>query len=230
MNEFFSDSVFFGVALTLFAYGVGLFVQSKCRLAVCNPLLLAIVLVIAFLTATGTKYETYEAGARYLGYLLTPATVCLAIPLYERLQLLRRNWKAVLAGIFSGVVTSLLTVLAGCLLFGLSKRDYITLLPKSVTTAIGMDISGELGGYVSLTVAAIIVTGIFGNMIAEQVFRLFGIREPVAKGVALGTSAHAMGTARAMQMGETEGAMGSLSIAVAGLLTVIGASLFAQLY
>lgn len=230
MNEFWNDSLFFGAALTLLAYGAGLWLRRRCRLALCNPLLLAILFVMAFLTATGTEYETYEAGAKYLSYLLTPATVCLAIPLYEKLHLLRENWKAVAAGILSGVLTSLLTVLAGCLLFGLSKRDYITLLPKSVTTAIGMDVSKELGGYVSLTVAAIIVTGIFGNLIAEPILRLFRIKEPVAKGVALGTSSHAMGTARAMQLGETEGAMSSLSLAVAGLLTVIGASVFAQFY
>ena len=148
MNEFWNDSLFFGTALTLLAYGAGLWLQRRCRLALYNPLLLAILFVMAFLTATGTEYETYEAGAKYLSYLLTPATVCLAIPLYEKLHLLRENWKAVAAGILSGVLTSLLTVLAGCLLFGLSKRDYITLLPKSVTTAIGMDVSKELGGYV----------------------------------------------------------------------------------
>ena len=129
----------------------------------------------------------------------------------------------------SGVLTSLITVLALAILFGLSHQEYVTLLPKSITTAIGMGVSEELGGYVTITVAVIVITGVLGNIIGNLVCRIFGIREPIAKGLALGTAAHAIGTARAMEMGEVEGAMSSLSIAVAGVLTVAGASVFAGL-
>ncbi len=174
-------------------------------------------------------YDTYNEGAKYLSWLLTPATVCLAIPLYEQLELLKKNWAAVAAGIVSGVLTSLATVFVLALLFGLNHQEYVTLLPKSITTAIGMGVSEELGGYVTITVAVIVITGVLGNILGELVCRIFGIKEPIAKGLALGTSAHAIGTAKAMELGEIEGAMSSLSIAVAGVITVVGASIFANL-
>ena len=159
---------------------------------------------------------------------MTPATVCLAIPLYEQWDLLKNNHKAVLLGLTAGVVTSLVTVLVLSLLLGLSHEEYVTMLPKSITTAIGMGVSEELGGYVTITVAVIVITGLFGNMIADTICKVFRIEEPIAKGIAIGSSAHAMGTSKAMEMGEIEGAMSSLSIAVAGLLTVVGASVFAS--
>ena len=173
------------------------------------------------------SYDDYNQGAQYLSYLLTPATVCLAVPLYQQLNLLKKNLKAVAAGILSGVLTSILSVLGLSYLFGLSHDMYVTLLPKSITTAIGMGVSEELGGIVTITVAVIIITGVLGNMIADVVYRVFRIKEPVAKGLALGTASHAIGTAKAMEMGPVEGAMSSLAIAVAGLLTVIFASVFA---
>lgn len=150
------------------------------------------------------------------------------MPLYRQMNLLKKNIKAVVLGIVSGVLASLVSVLALAWLFGLSHEEYVTLLPKSITTAIGMGVSEELGGIVTITVAVIIITGVLGNMIAEAVCRIARINEPIAKGLALGTSAHAIGTAKAMEMGEVEGAMSSLAIAVAGLLTVVGASVFVQ--
>ena len=228
MNDFFQNSVFFGVMVSILTYGAGMMLQKKFRLAVFNPLLISIILTILVLVTAHIDYKTYYASAKYLSSLLTPATVCLAIPLYERIEELKKNWKAVLAGISSGVLTSLCSILVMAAFFHLSHKEYVTLLPKSITTAIGMGVSQELGGYVTLTVAVIIITGILGNIFAETICRMFHISEPVAKGVAIGTASHAIGTARAMTMGETEGAMSSLSIAVAGLLTVIGASVFAQ--
>ena len=165
----------------------------------------------------------------YLTYLLAPATVSLAIPMYERMQLLKENYAAILTGILSGVLASLVCVLAMALVFHLSQAEYVTLLPKSVTTAIGMDIAKELGGHSEIAAAVIIITGVLGNMAAEPICRIFAIRHPVAKGIALGTSAHAIGTAKAMEMGETEGAMSSLAIVVAGVCTVVGATVFAGL-
>ena len=172
-------------------------------------------------------YEIYHEGAKYLSWFLTPATVCLAIPLYEQIALLKKNWKAVLAGLVSGVLTSMVTILVLAVLFGLTHQEYVTLLPKSITTAIGMGVSEELGGYVTITVAVIIITGVVGNIFAEVLCKIFGIKEPIAKGIAIGSSAHAIGTAKAMEMGEVEGAMSSLSIAVAGMLTVAASSVFA---
>ena len=170
----------------------------------------------------------YNQTAKYLSYLLTPATVALAIPLYQKITLLKKNGLAVFLGILSGVLSSLLSVLAMAWLFGLSHREYVTLLPKSITTAIGMGVSDELGGITTITVAVIIVTGVLGNVIGQSVCKLFKIYEPIAVGLALGTSAHAIGTAKALELGEVEGAMSSLSIVVSGLITVVGASVFAM--
>lgn len=225
---FFENSVFFGVTISLIAYGLGVILQKKFKMAIFNPLMISIIAVIIILVVSGIDYEIYNSGAKYLSYLLTPATVCLAIPLYEKFELLKQNMKAVLIGILGGVLTALCTIFALSLLFKLSYAEYASLLPKSITTAIGIGVSEELGGYVTLTVATIIITGTFGNMAAPFLCRLFKIEEPIAKGIAIGTSAHAVGTAKAMEMGKIEGAMSSLSIAVAGLLTVVGASIFAQ--
>ncbi len=227
MKEMLTNSVFFGVTISLLAYGVGVLAKNKFKIAIFNPLLIGIILVILALLALDIDYEAYNAGAKYISYLLTPATVSLAIPLYERVELLRKNAKAVVLGICSGVLTSLVSVLAMCMIFGMNHKEYVSLLPKSITTAIGMGVSEELGGYVTITVAVIIITGIFGNMMAPFFCKLFRIEEPIAKGVGIGCAAHAMGTSKAMEMGEIEGAMSSLSLAVAGLLTVIGASVFA---
>lgn len=227
-GEFLQASAFFGVSVSLVAYGGGLALKKRFGWAIFNPLLISVAAVMAVLALLNIPYAAYYEGAKYLSYLLTPATVCLAIPLYQRLEQLKRSWKAVLAGILSGVLTSLCSVLAMAAAFRLDHTGYVTLLPKSITTAIGMGVSEELGGYVTLTVAVIIITGVLGNIVAETVCRLFKITEPVAVGVAIGTSAHAIGTTKAMELGETEGAMSSLSIAVAGLLTVAGASVFAQ--
>lgn len=227
MKELLTNSVFFGVMISILTYEVGMLLKRKLKLAVFNPLLVSIVAVILCLLAFHIDYETYNTGAKYISYLLTPATVCLAVPLYEQVELLKKNAKAILAGILSGVLTSALCVLAGAVIFGLNHEQYVTLLPKSITTAIGMGVSEELGGIVTITVAVIIITGVFGNMIAEFVCKLFHIKEPIAKGIAIGSAAHAVGTAKAMEMGDIEGAMSSLSIAVAGLMTVVAAPLFA---
>ncbi len=228
MIEFLESSVYFGLFLSLAAYGLGILCKKRFKIALCNPLLLAIVTVILFLSLTGIQYDRYYEGAKYISYLLTPATVCLAIPLYEKFEQLKRNWKAILAGILTGTITALFGILALSILFRLSHTDYVTLLPKSITTAIGMDLSKELGGYAPVTAAAIIVTGVFGNVTLETVLKLFRITEPVAKGVAAGTAAHAIGTSKAMELGQTEGAISSLSIVVTGILTVIFAPIFVQ--
>lgn len=228
MTNFINDSIFFGAAISLIAYEAGLLLKRKFKMAIFNPLLIAIIAVIGVLVLFDIDYETYNQGGKYISYLLTPATVCLAIPLYQQMTLLKKNRKAVVIGIVSGVLASMVSIFLLSKLFRLSHEQYVTLLPKSITTAIGMGVSEELGGIVTITVAAIVITGVLGNMIAETVLKVARIEEPIAKGLAIGTSAHAIGTAKAMELGEVEGAMSSLAIAVAGLLTVVAASVFAQ--
>lgn len=227
MNEFFQSSMFAGVALSLISYLIGMLLKKKFKLGIFNPLLIAIIVSIIVLLIGKVDYKVYNQGAKYLSWLLTPATVCLAIPLYEQWSLLKKNFKAVLLGLVAGVVTSLGTVYVLSLIMGLSHKDYVTLLPKSITTAIGMGVSEELGGYVTITVAVIVVTGVLGNMAGTLVCKIFRITEPISKGLAFGSASHAIGTAKAIEIGEVEGAMSSLAIAVSGILTVVLASVFA---
>ncbi len=228
IQSFLTSSVYLGVVLSLASYFIGRFLQRKFKLPIFNPLLVAIVLTIVFLLVFHIDFETYNEGAKYISYLLTPATVCLAVPLYEQFEVLKKNWAAILAGIASGALTSMVGVLALAIVFKLEHASFVTLLPKSITTAIGMGITEELGGYVPITVAIIVLTGILGNVTCEWFLKLTHITDPVAKGIAIGSSAHAMGTAKAMEIGEVEGAMSSLSIVISGILTVIGANIFAQ--
>ena len=226
MKGLLTESVYFGVTISIVSYGIGLFLKKKLKWGILNPLLVSILFVVGFLILFDIDYDMYNQTAKYLSYLLTPATVALAIPLYQKITLLKKNGLAVFLGILSGVLSSLLSVLAMAWLFGLSHREYVTLLPKSITTAIGMGVSDELGGITTITVAVIIVTGVLGNVIGQSVCKLFKIYEPIAVGLALGTSSHAIGTAKALELGEVEGAMSSLSIVVSGLITVVGASVF----
>lgn len=228
MNEFFINSAFAGVTISLVSYMLGMYLKKRFKLGIFNPLLIAIAVTMVILFALNVDYDTYNTGAKYLSWLLTPSTVCLAIPLYEQISLLKKNFAAVAAGIVAGVLASLLSIFIMAKLFGLVHTEYVTLLPKSITTAIGMGVSEELGGYVTITVAVIVITGVIGNIFAELICKIFRINEPIAKGIAIGSASHAIGTAKAMEMGEIEGAMSSLSIAVAGILTVFGATLFSN--
>ncbi len=229
MSNFFESSAFLGVAVSLLSYALGSFLKKKFKTGIFNPLLISIIITIVFLLTCNIDYDTYNDGAKYLSWLLTPATVCLAIPLYQQIELLKKNHKAVLVGILSGVLTSLTTIMILAFIFKLSHKEYVTMLPKSITTAIGIGVSEELGGYVTITVAVIILTGVLGNILAEEICKLFKINHPIAKGIAIGTASHAIGTAKAMELGEIEGAMSSLSIAVSGILTVVGSIGFAKI-
>ncbi len=229
MTDLVSKVSFLGALISILAYLIGLLIQKKTKLSVLSPFIVAVFLVIAFLLFFQVDYEIYNQSAKFLNYLLTPATVCLAIPLYQRLALLKREWKAVLVGIFSGVLANGLGIFVFAHLFRLSHTEYVTLLPKSVTTAISIGISTELGGLITISVAATIITGLSGNMLGPFLCRLFRIHNPVAQGLALGTASHAIGTARAMEMGRTQGAISGLSIALTGLITVLLAPLFARL-
>jgi len=229
MNDLFRDSLYAGAALSLAAYMLGFALKRRFRLGIFNPLLISIAISIAVLLLGKIDYEVYNDSAKYLGYLLTPATVCLAIPLYEQWELLKKNYKAVLLGLLAGAVTSLSTVFVLSRICALSHEEYVTFLPKSVTTAIGMGISEELGGYVTITVAVIILTGVFGNVAGEMICRMLRIKDPVSKGLAFGAASHAIGTSKAIEIGEVEGAMSGLAIAVSGIITVVLAPVFARL-
>ena len=228
LREILGNSQYWGLTLSIAAYLFACWLKQKTKLAFLNPILVSVIVIIAFLLGVGIDYDTYNKGASYLSWLLTPATVCLAIPLYKQLHLLKKHGAAVAVSITSGVATSAVSIFLMCRVLGLSHTHYVTLLPKSITTAIGMGVSEELGGYVTISVATIIITGVLGNIFAESVCKLFRIRHAVSRGLAIGTAAHAVGTAKAMEMGEVEGAMSSLAIVVCGLCTVVGASVFAS--
>ena len=220
LNEFLSGSAAWGVLLTLAAFALGTLINRATGKAIFNPLLLGSIFVIILLSILKIPYADYKASAAPVNYLLLPATISLAIPLYEKWDLLKENAAAIIAGISVGTLVSLGSV---------TKEQYVTLLPKSVTTAISMDVAAELGGIAALTGAIVILTGIAGNLLAETVCKACHITDPIAKGVGIGTSAHAVGTSRALQMGEVEGAMSGLSIAVAGVLTAVLCPVFVNL-
>jgi predicted murein hydrolase (TIGR00659 family) len=230
MNDVLTLSATFGVVVSVISYFGGVWLKHRTGLAIFNPLLISIIAVMILLGVSGIDYDTYNSSARYLSYLLTPATVALAIPLYLQIERLKKNFVAVIVSLTAGAISSMGSILLMSLCFALNHEQYVTLLPKSITTAIGMGVSEELGGITTITVAVIIITGILGNILADILLKIFRITDPVARGLALGASSHAIGTAKAMEMGEIEGAMSSLAIVVSGLLTVIGASFFAQLY
>ena len=225
LQGFLSGSAAWGVLLTLAAFALGALINKTTGKAIFNPLLLGSIFVIILLSVLNISYADYKVSAPP-NYLLLPATISLAIPLYEKWDLLKENAAAIIAGISVGTLVSLGSALALALALGLTREQYATLLPKSVTTAISMDVAAELGGIAALTGAIVILTGIAGNLLAEVVCKIFHITDPIAKGVGIGTSAHAVGTSKALQMGEVEGAMSGLSIAVAGVLTAVLCPLF----
>lgn len=221
MIDFLNTSAVWGTVLTLAAFALGTFLHRKTNAAWCNPLLWGSIFVIIVLSVLKIPYPDYKGSASVLSYLLFPATVSLAVPLYEQWELLKKNILAILAGIAAGVVTSVGSILLLAWLFRLDIASAVSLLPKSVTTAIGVDVSTELGGIPALTTAVIILTGIIGNLLAVSLCKLLRITNPIAKGIAIGTSSHAIGTSKALEIGQVEGAMSSLSIGVAGILTAI---------
>lgn len=221
MVEFLQSITLFPLLLSLGTYQVGVWCQKKTKLAICNPLLIATVLSIGVLLLTDFDLQVYQAGSAWITWLLTPATVCLAVPLYEQLKVLKKHLPAILAGVVSGVVTSLLSILLLCRLFRLEDVVTISLLPKSITTAIALALTEQSGGISALTTFAIVITGILGNLSGSAFCKLMKLTDPVAQGVGFGTASHVIGTSRAMEVDPLTGAVSSLSLAVAGILTAI---------
>ena len=220
MNELVS-SAFFGLTLTVLAYWVGMTIQKKSGLVICNHMIIAAGLIVLVLKGFGISYEQYYVGGSIVNMLLGPATACMALAIYQKRELLKENWLPVLLGCLAGAVTTVVTVLVMSRMFGLSTEMTVSLLPKSVTTPIASAISESHGGIVSITVAAVIFTGILGNLTAPFLVKLFRVKDPMAVGLGIGACSHAMGTAKALELGETEGAMSGLAIGLCGILTTV---------
>ncbi|MDO4505831.1 MAG: LrgB family protein [Spirochaetales bacterium] len=229
MKDLLMNSALFGVTLTLSTFLLGRVIHRKTNIFLFSPLLVSVTLCIVTLILIKIPYENYLVGGNWVGFFLTPSTVCLAVPLYEQFEKLKKNWYAILGGITCGVLSNLTFIFGMCVIFKIGHVEYVSMLPKSITTAIGLALADEFHGFVPITVMMIVLTGNIGNLFAPKFCKIFHITDPVAKGVATGTSSHALGTAKAIEMGDIEGAMSGLSIAVTGLLTVVFAPFFANL-
>lgn len=229
LNEFISSSTFWGAFITLAFFLAGDWLFKKTRFFLFSPLLVSVTLCIVFLCVTKIPFPEYEKSANVISWFLTPVTVCLAVPLYEQFEKLKENAFAILAGIITGVLVNLLSVYALCLVFRIGHTEYVSLLPKSITTPISFALTRQYEGHVPITAMMVILAGNVGNLFADGICRIFRIKEPVAVGVAIGTSSHALGTSKALQLGDTEGAMSGLSVAVTGIITVLMMPLFANL-
>lgn len=223
------NSPLFGILLSLVAFEIGVTISKKFKYSFLNPLLIANILIVGFLLTTGISLESYNVGGDYISVMLSPATVVLAVPLYRQISKLKQFWKPILAGIFAGSLTSLACVIVVSKLVGLSDTLMLSLLPKSITIPMGSVVSAQIGGIPPVTIIAITITGITGAVAAPAVCRFCRIKNKVAQGIAIGTASHALGTTRAMEMGEIQGAMSSLSIGVAGLFTAIVAPIIISL-
>lgn len=221
MTELLQSISLFPLVLTVGTYQIGLWCRKKWHSSICNPILIAVLLVIGTLLLTGFPMESYQAGTAGISWLLTPATVCLALPLYEQFKVLKKNLFAILAGVAAGTLSSLLCVFCLCRLFCLDMQLSVSLLPKSITSAMGMVLSGQNGGIPSLTTAAIIFTGILGSLAGSTLCRLLKLENPICQGVAIGTASHVIGAGRAAELGDVQGAVSSLSLTVAGILTAV---------
>lgn len=223
-------TAFFGIVLTIAAFKIGMIINQKTKLVICNPLLISIMIVIAFLALSGISYDTYNVGGSMVQFLLTPATIALAVPLYRQTEVLKKNFKAIICAILSGSIACAVTMFALAKAFSLSDEVYFGLAPKSVTLAIALGITEELGGIAGVTCVAVVVSGIIGAAFVTVFSKIFKITNPIALGLSVGTASHAIGTSRAIQLDELVGAMGSLAIVIAGVLTVVIAPVMAGLY
>lgn len=228
MSEFFSGSAYFCVALTLIAFALSDALQKKWKLAVLNPILVSAVIVVVVLNLLDIPNETYQTGCQILTFLLTPATICLSISFYNQFQALKKHLFCMAAGVLAGTVCSLGSVWLLCSVLGLDRALTFSLMPKSVTTAIGVVLSEEIGGIGAVTTAVIILTGILGNIAGPMLTKLLRIRSEIAQGVAFGTASHVIGTARATQLSQLTGAVSSLALTLSGLVTAVLLSFIAQ--
>ena len=225
MNELWTSPLF-GIALSILSFWAGVKLQARLKSVLCNPLLIAIILIVGLLSIFKIPYESYNAVGAVINMFLAPATACLAVSIYSKIQILRENWLPIVVGCTVGSVTSMGSVYLFCRLFRLDEAMTASLIPKSVTTPIAVEVSSAHGGLVPVTVIAVIFTGILGSIFAPLLIRLFQVNDPVAAGLSIGACSHAVGTSRAIQLGETEGAMSGLAIGICGIITVIVSIIF----
>lgn len=221
MMDIIINSPYFGVALTLVAFLMAVAINRKFKTPLTTPLFLGTIFVIAVLTMANIPYDTYNSGAKYMTYMLTPLTISFAVPMYKQLPELRRHALAVLMSVLLGVVYSVVCVIVICIIFGLGDVVARSFVAVSVTTAIAIEITEKLGGIVALTVSAVVMTGILGASVSDIICKKLKMHSPIARGLAIGNAAHVAGTTKAMEMGETEGAFSSLAIVLSGLFTAI---------
>lgn len=214
-------SPYFGIMLSIVMYLIGTIISKKLKTPIANPLLIAMILCVAFLKIFNISYDDYNIGGKYITFLIAPATVAMVLNLYKNIELLKKNIIPVFVGVFAGVLTSVLSVFILAKVFGLNKELTLSIVPKSLTTAIGVALAGEYGGISAVAVVCIVITGIFGAVFAPIVMNTLKIKDPVAKGIGIGTTSHAVGTSKAIEMGPVEGAMSGLAIALAGFTSVI---------
>lgn len=225
MKELLFDNAFFGIFISLIAFKIGKDIFNKFKWPILNPIFVALILIFIFMEVFNIPTSYYNKGGDILGFFIAPATVCLAIPLYKELGTLKKHYKVILAGALIGSVTAILSVVLLGKLLGIEDIILLSFVPKSITTPIGIEVSKLLGGIPAITVFAIMVTGIAGNIFAPFMLKLFRIENAVAKGLGIGISSHAVGTSKAIEMGEVEGAMSALSIVIAGIITIFIAPL-----
>ena len=212
---------FFGISLSIFCYWVGWKIQKKTRWSICNPMLIGILLTIGILLILDIPFDYYYQGGEAINLLLAPATACLGVSIYRQFDILKEHWLPILVGCFCGALAGIGSVWGMCKLLGMDELLTTSLLAKSVTTPIAVSITETLGGLSPITVMAVIISGVFGSIVAPSMIKLFRIKDPMVAGVSIGTCAHGGGTSKAVQLGETEGAMSGLAIGVAGICTVV---------
>lgn len=221
MNEFFSESLLFGFTLSVAAYGVGFAVQKKFKKAFLNPLIIAMFLIILFLKIFRIDYETYDYGAKYITYFIQPATVCLAIPLYKQVEVLKNNPVTILISVLAGCIAHVLIMIGSFYWLQLDETVIRSLLSKSVTLAFALPITEELGGIGAITIVGLTIAGILGAVVGPGLLNALKITDPVAQGLGIGASSHGVGCGRLVELGEVYAAMGTVSVSVAGILTVL---------
>lgn len=226
VNDFFQANPISGMLLTIGCYWIGLIIYNRTQWTVLQPILTASVLIILFLLYAGIPYDVYYQQNVVLNYILPLTAVVLAVPLYRNLSVLRRHMLPILAGIIAGTVATMTAIVVIGKLIGTDDSILISMLPKSATNPIAIEVAGIIGGIPSLTVSLVVGAGIFGGVLGPEVLKLMRVKNEVARGIALGSMSHAVGTARAFREGEVEGSMSSLAMAIAGTLTAILSPIF----
>lgn len=221
MNEFLQQSSYFGFVLTIIIYYLAVLLKNKAKKSILNPLLITTIIIVIILLIFNIKYETYNIGAKYISYFLTPTTVCLAVPLYKQIKVLKKSILGILSGIIAGVLANAFVIVIFVKCFKMDNILGTSLLSKSITAPIAIGVTDELGGISSITVFAVILSGIIGAVIAPFIFKLLKIKSPVVQGLACGTAAHGSGTTTALELGEIQGAISGLAIIITGLITTL---------